>query len=70
MDWTAAETTLWLSISKAAGLGQLSDADIAVGACAWDGGLVRSNPNPTGALGLQDAVPGSRKSWCKQRCSK
>ncbi len=30
---------------------------MAVGACAWDGGLVRSNPNPTGALGLQDAVP-------------
>lgn len=35
-----------------------SAANIAVGACAWDGGLVRSNPNPTGALGLQDAVPG------------
>ena len=33
-------------------------ACIAVGACAWDGGLVRSNPNPTGALGLQEAVPG------------
>jgi hydrogenase small subunit len=33
-------------------------ANIAVGACAWDGGLVRSNPNPTGALGLQEAVPG------------
>jgi hydrogenase small subunit len=33
-------------------------ANIAVGACAWDGGLVRSNPSPTGALGLQDAVPG------------
>jgi hydrogenase small subunit len=32
--------------------------NIAVGACAWDGGLVRSNPNPTGALGLQEAVPG------------
>ncbi len=31
---------------------------IAVGACAWDGGLVRSNPNPTGAVGLQEAVPG------------
>jgi len=28
------------------------------GACAWDGGLVRSNPNPTGAVGLQEAVPG------------
>ena len=33
-------------------------ANIAVGACAWDGGLVRANPNPTGALGLQEAVPG------------
>ena len=33
-------------------------ACIAVGACAWDGGLVRSNPNPTGAVGLQEAVPG------------
>jgi hydrogenase small subunit len=32
--------------------------NIAVGACAWDGGLVRSNPNPTGALGLEEAVPG------------
>jgi hydrogenase small subunit len=33
-------------------------ATIAVGACAWDGGLVRSNPNPTGAVGVQEAVPG------------
>lgn len=33
-------------------------ANIAVGACAWDGGLVRSNPNPTGAIGLQEAVSG------------
>jgi hydrogenase small subunit len=33
-------------------------AVIAVGACAWDGGLVRSHPNPTGALGVQDAVDG------------
>ena len=32
-------------------------ASIAVGACAWDGGLVRANPNPTGAVGLQEAVP-------------
>jgi len=35
-----------------------SAANIAVGACAWDGGLVRSNPNPTGAVGLEEAVPG------------
>jgi hydrogenase small subunit len=33
-------------------------ATIAVGACAWDGGLVRANPNPTGAVGLHEAVPG------------
>jgi hydrogenase small subunit len=33
-------------------------ATIAVGACAWDGGLVRSYPNPTGAVGVQEAVPG------------
>lgn len=33
-------------------------ATIAVGACAWDGGLVRSHPNPTGAVGLEEAVPG------------
>ena len=35
-----------------------SAANIAVGACAWDGGLVRAHPNPTGAVGLQEAVPG------------
>jgi hydrogenase small subunit len=33
-------------------------ATIAVGACAFDGGLVRAKPNPTGALGIQEAVPG------------
>jgi len=33
-------------------------ASIAVGACAWDGGLVAAHPNPTGAVGLHDAVPG------------
>jgi hydrogenase small subunit len=33
-------------------------ASIAVGACAWDGGLVAAHPNPTGAVGLQQAVPG------------
>ena len=33
-------------------------ATIAVGACAFDGGLVRANPNPTGALGIHEAVPG------------
>src|SRR5581483_8028905 len=33
-------------------------ATIAVGACAWDGGLVRGAPNPTEAVGVQEAVPG------------
>ncbi|MGD0797108.1 MAG: hydrogenase small subunit [Acidobacteriaceae bacterium] len=32
--------------------------NIAVGACAWDGGLVAAGPNPTGAMGLHQAVPG------------
>lgn len=42
-------------------------AVIAVGACAWDGGLVKSNPNPTGALGLQEPAPGIKVvnlGWC------
>ena len=34
-------------------------AVIAVGACAWDGGLPKAGPNPTGAVGLQEAVPGA-----------
>jgi hydrogenase small subunit len=34
-------------------------ASIAVGACAWDGGLVAARPNPTGAVGLEEAVPGA-----------
>jgi len=33
-------------------------ATIAVGACAWDGGLPAAGPNPTGAVGLHEAVPG------------
>src|SRR5260370_38266877 len=32
-------------------------ATIAAGACAWDGGLVRADPNPTGAVGISEAVP-------------
>jgi hydrogenase small subunit len=35
-----------------------SALNIAVGACAWDGGIPYARPNPTGARGLQDAVPG------------
>lgn len=33
-------------------------ATIAVGACAWDGGWPAASPNPTGAVGVKDAVPG------------
>ncbi|MFZ0429500.1 MAG: hydrogenase small subunit [Acidobacteriota bacterium] len=33
-------------------------AVIAIGACAWDGGLVSCSPNPTGAVGLEAALPG------------
>jgi hydrogenase small subunit len=33
-------------------------ATIAVGNCAWDGGLAAAAPNPTGAVGVRDAVPG------------
>lgn len=35
-------------------------ATIAVGACAFDGGLVRAHPNPTGTLGVHEALPGLR----------
>ena len=31
---------------------------IAVGTCAWDGGLAAAVPNPTGAKGVKDALPG------------
>ncbi len=33
-------------------------ATIALGTCAWDGGLAAAWPNPTGAVGVGDAVPG------------
>ncbi|HUY98965.1 MAG TPA: hydrogenase small subunit [Thermomicrobiaceae bacterium] len=33
-------------------------AVLAVGACAWDGGIPSAGPNPTGAVGIQTAVPG------------
>jgi len=35
-------------------------ATIAVGTCAWDGGLAAAAPNPTAAVGVKDAVPGLR----------
>jgi hydrogenase small subunit len=31
--------------------------NIAAGSCSWDGGLPAAKPDPTGAVGLQDAVP-------------
>ena len=34
-------------------------ANIAVGACAVDGGIAAAAPNPTGATGFQGAVPGA-----------
>jgi hydrogenase small subunit len=35
-------------------------ATIAAGACAWYGGLVSASPNPTGAVGISEAVPGAK----------
>ncbi len=32
-------------------------ATIAMGTCSWDGGLSAAAPNPTGAVGVKDAVP-------------
>ncbi len=36
-------------------------AVIALGSCAADGGLAAAAPNPTGAVGVADAVPGLQK---------
>ncbi|MCS6845700.1 MAG: hydrogenase small subunit [Caldilineales bacterium] len=33
-------------------------ATIAIGACAFDGGVPGASPNPTGAVGVKEAVPG------------
>jgi hydrogenase small subunit len=33
-------------------------ATIAIGTCAWEGGIAAAAPNPTGAVGVKDAVPG------------
>jgi len=33
---------------------------VAMGSCAWDGGFVRSAPNPTKAIGTSEALPGVR----------
>ncbi|MFC2023803.1 hydrogenase small subunit [Chloroflexota bacterium] len=45
-----------LSIAQEVCSGAL--ATIALGTCAWDGGLAAASPNPTGAAGVKDAVPG------------
>lgn len=34
-------------------------ATIALGTCAWDGGLAGAAPNPTGAVGVRQAAPGA-----------
>jgi hydrogenase small subunit len=36
-------------------------AVLAVGACAWDGGIVGAGINPTGAVGVEQAVPGIKQ---------
>ena len=42
-------------------------ATIAVGTCASFGGIPAARPNPTGALSVADAVPGSRiSSTCRR----
>ncbi len=41
---------------------------IAVGSCAWDGGISAAAPNPTGAVGVSQAVPGLAKLLCLPGC--
>jgi hydrogenase small subunit len=41
---------------------------IAAGSCAWDGGLAAAAPNPTGAVGVRDAVPGLNNLLCLPGC--
>ncbi len=43
-------------------------ATIAVGSCAWDGGLAAAAPNPTGAVGVREAVPGLADLVCLPGC--
>lgn len=35
-------------------------ATVAFGTCAWDGGLAAAAPNPTGAKGVSEIVPGAK----------
>jgi hydrogenase small subunit len=41
---------------------------IAVGSCAWDGGISAAAPNPTGAVGVRQAVPGLGNLVCLPGC--
>jgi hydrogenase small subunit len=43
-------------------------AVIAVGSCAWDGGVAAAAPNPTGAVGVRQAVPGLANLACLPGC--
>ena len=43
-------------------------AVIAVGSCAWDGGIAAAAPNPTGAVGVRQAVPGLANLVCLPGC--
>lgn len=43
-------------------------ATIAVGACAWDGGWPAAGLNPTGAVGVGDAVPGLKNLIAMPGC--
>lgn len=43
-------------------------AVIAVGSCAWDGGLPGANPNLTGAKGVKDALHGLSNLVCLPGC--
>ncbi len=43
-------------------------AVLAVGSCAYDGGLPAAEPNPTGATGVAEAVPGLDNLVCLPGC--
>jgi hydrogenase small subunit len=43
-------------------------ATIAVGSCACDGGIAAAAPNPTGAVGVRQAVPGLANLVCLPGC--
>ena len=43
-------------------------ATIAIGSCAWDGGLAAAAPNPTGAMGVKDVFPQLANLICLPGC--